>query len=228
LRKNDLRLDFAGDERYSVAVGARGADTLIGTDAGDHLFGRDGRDRLLGQGGDDVLQGDAGNDELLAGDGMDRLDGGSGNDRLFGGAMADEVMGMEGRDFLDGGAGHDMIEAGRGDDLVRGGTGADAFIVDPQSGFDLVLDFEAKGPAQGAFDHLALRDIGPEQVSVVDGLIGALVQWSTDADAQAEGGVLLAGVYRADLRQSDFMFFDAPGFVAGVSDYGSQYVFDGL
>lgn len=206
-------------------MGTSGGDTLTGGASLDHFFGRDGNDRLIGNGGNDILQGDAGNDELSGGDGMDRLDGGMGDDRLMGGAMADELMGMDGADFLDGGAGHDMIEGGKGNDTLHGGTGADAFIVHPESGFDVVLDMEVRGDAQGAFDHLALRDILPQQVSVCDTARGALVSWNVDSDPQAEGSVLLQDVFKADLRQSDFMFVNAPGFVAGIDDFGSHYIF---
>lgn len=225
LKDGEVRFTFQDGESYQIAVGTGRGDTLTGGATWDHLFGRDGNDRLIGNGGNDILQGDAGNDELNGGGGLDRLDGGMGDDRLFGGDMADELMGMAGADYIDAGAGHDMIEGGMGDDRMRGGTGADAFIVDPTSGNDVVLDIEVRGEAQGAFDHLALRDILPEQVSVRDTSRGALVSWNTDSDAAAEGSVLLQDVFKADLRQSDFMFVNAPGFVAGIDDFGSQYVF---
>ena len=223
----DGRLDFgfSGDEAYRVAAGTGRSDSMQGTAAWDHLFGRDGNDRLFGLGGDDVLQGDAGNDYLDGGMDNDRVDGGMGNDRLFGGAGMDEMMGGAGNDYIDAGPGHDMIEGGMGNDTIRGGTGADAFIVDPMSGFDVVLDFEARGDAQGAFDHLALRDILPEQVSVRDTSRGAVVSWNTDSDRTAEGSVLVQEVFKADLRQSDFMFVGAPGFVAGIDDFGSHLIF---
>lgn len=225
LKDGEVRFTFSDDQSYQIAVGTKDGDTLTGGGAWDHFFGRDGNDRLIGNGGNDILQGDAGNDELNGGDGMDRLNGGMGDDRLFGGAMADELMGMDGKDYLDAGAGHDMIEGGKGNDTIRGGTGADAFIVDPESGFDVVLDMEVRGDAQGAFDHLALRDILPEQVSVRDTSKGALVSWNTDRDTEAEGSVLLQDVFKADLRQSDFMFVERPGFVGGIEDFGSQWIF---
>lgn len=221
----DFHFTFHGDETYQVAVGTLRGDYLNGTDAWDHFMGRDGNDTLVGNGGDDVLQGDAGNDILRGGAGNDKLDGGMGDDRLSGGAGEDELMGMAGNDYLDAGPGHDMIEGGPGNDTIRGGTGADAFIVDPHSGNDVVLDFEARGKAQGAFDHLALMDIKPGQVHVADTAKGALVSWDTNADGRAEGSVLLQNVAKADLRQSDFMFVDEPGFVAGINDYGSHYIF---
>ncbi|MCD2516752.1 calcium-binding protein [Massilia sp. G4R7] len=217
--------DFTGDERYTVKVGTGGADVFNGGASWDQLFGRDGDDRLFGNGGNDILQGDAGNDQLDGGAGSDRLDGGMGKDRLAGGDGEDEVMGAEGDDTIDAGAGHDMIDGGMGNDTIRGGTGADAFMVMPDSGHDIVLDFEARGAAQGAFDHIAFIDILPEQVAVRDVDAGALISWDTDGDGSADGSVLLQGVYKVDLRQSDFMFNEEPAFIAGISTVGSDYIF---
>lgn len=225
----DLLLALAGGfgfdfEEAAVRVGRTGRDDARGTEGVDHLFGRGGDDRLVGLGGADVLQGDGGRDTLVGGDGADWLDGGRGDDRLSGGAMADLMLGEDGDDAIDGGAGHDMIEGGRGRDRLLGGAGADAFIVDATSGDDVVLDFRATGDAQGAFDHVALRGIRPDEVEVADTRAGAHVSWET---AEGDGSVLLRGVAAADLRQSDFMFFDAPGFVGGVSAVGSYYIFPG-
>ena len=161
-------------------------------------------------------------DVAAGGDGADRLTGGMDGDRLYGGRDADALMGGMGNDYLDEGAGHGDLEGGMGDDTLVGGLGPDAFAVDPTSGNDVIRDFTA-GP--GMFDHLALRDIRPDQVSVVDRAEGAFVSWNTDRDADPEGGVLLLGVFRADLRQSDFMFIDEPGFVPGISTAGSDWIF---
>jgi serralysin len=171
-----------------------------------------------------VLVGERGADQLTGGESVDNIFGRDGADTLIGGALVDDIMGMEGGDSIDARAGHDMIEGGMGNDTITGGTGADAFIVDPHSGFDVITDMEVRGEAQGAFDHLALRDIRPDQVSVVDRAEGAFVSWNTDRDADPEG-VLLLGVFRADLRQSDFMFSDEPGFVPGLSTAGSDSIF---
>lgn len=221
----EQRFSFEGDERYLVAFGGERADTLQGTDAWDHLIGRDGNDTLSGAGGDDILEGNADDDSLSGGAGRDKLLGGTGNDRLAGGEDEDELQGGDGDDVIDAGAGHDMIEGGKGNDTITGGTGADAFIVSPDSGHDVVLDFEATGEAQGAFDHIAFMDILPRQVTVTDTADGARVSWDTDGDGTAEGSVLLRGVPKASLRQSDFMFVVRPGFVAGISTVGSYYVF---
>lgn len=224
-RDTAVQFGFAGDEAYRVKVGTNGADRFDGAETWDHYFGRDGNDQLFGNSGDDILQGDAGNDTLEGGAGSDRLDGGMGSDQLAGGDAEDEVMGGEGDDVIDAGPGHDMIGGGMGNDTIRGGAGADAFMVMPDSGNDVVLDFEASGAAQGAFDHIAFIDIMPDQVSVHDAAAGALISWDQDGDGTADGSVLLHGVYTADLRQSDFMFNEEPAFIAGVSTVGSNYVF---
>ena len=215
----------AGDEQYQVTVGGPTADSLQGVAAWDHQIGRDGDDTLTGGAGDDILEGNAGDDTLVGGAGQDRLDGGPGRDTLMSGDENDEVMGGDGDDVIDAASGHDMIEGGKGNDTITGGPGADAFIVRPDSGNDVVLDFEATGSAQGAFDHLALIDILPGEVTVVDTAQGALVSWDVNGDGSADGSVLLRGVAKADLRQSDFMFNARPGFVSGVSSVGSYYVF---
>lgn len=218
-RADELAFDY---DDFTVSVGSARNDRITGTDQIDNLIGRAGNDRLGGLAGDDVLQGDAGDDRLDGGEGSDWLDGGQGDNRLDGGDQADVLMGEQGRDRIDGGAGHDMIEGGEGDDRLTGGAGADAFIVEPGSGDDIIFDFEATGAAQGAFDHIALRDIRPDQVTVTDTGRGALVSWDTD---MGDGSVLLVGVSKADLRQSDFMFYEEPGFVEGISDFGSFYIF---
>lgn len=225
MRNREFGFTFADEETYSVGVGTMESDTIEGAEAWDHLFGRDGDDVLSGAGGDDILQGDAGKDRLSGGAGRDRLDGGEGQDELDGGDEEDNLMGAGGSDTLRAGAGHDMLDGGMGDDVLEGGSGADAFIVMPDSGNDVVLDFEATGEAQGAFDHIAFVDILPEQVRVTDTAQGALVWWDINGDTAADGSILLQGVPLADLRQSDFMFNEEPAFVVGVSDVGSWYVF---
>ena len=133
-------------------------------------------------------------------------------------------MGGEGDDWLSEGPGHGMIEGGPGNDILLGGTGSDAFMVSPDSGDDVVLDFRATGLAQGLFDHIAFRDIEAEDVTVEDSALGAKVAWDVGHDGTEDGSILLLGVAKDDLRQSDFMF-DTPQFVAGISDVGSWYIF---
>lgn len=211
---------FAFDD-YRVTIGTTGPDKLLGSKLQDHMFGREGDDQMDGKGGDDVLDGGAVNDRLVDDEGQDRLEGGDGDDTLISGAGNDGVMGGDGNDVLDEGEGHGMLEGGRGDDVLVGGDGADAFMVSPDSGHDVVRDFVATGDAQGAYDHIAFRDIDAADLTIEDTDRGVLVSWDVEG---GDGSVLLEGVLKNQLRQSDFMF-DTPQFVAGINDYGSWYIF---
>ena len=183
---------------YRVYIGGPRMDRYSGTDSMDIIFGRGGNDRLIGGHNDDDLLGGSKNDLLIGAAGMDHLDGGDGNDRLFGGEEEDGLHGGDGNDYLDEGAGHGDLEGGAGDDVLVGGLGADAFMVDPHSGHDVIRDFRA-GP--GMFDHLALRDISPEELRFEDTAEGVVISWNN-----GESSVLLEGVFKADLAQDDFMF----------------------
>ncbi len=110
-------------------------------------------------------------------------------------------MGEDGNDVLYAGAGHDMLDGGRGDDVLNGGDGADAFIVGPDTGNDIVSGGFDAGP--GAFDHIAFRDITPDEVTVADVSGGVLVSWQTD---QGDGSILLQGLTRSQMAQDDFMW----------------------
>ncbi|WP_305879964.1 calcium-binding protein [Siccirubricoccus soli] len=211
-------------DMYAATIGTEHGDRLVGSDDWDQIFGRAGADILLGKGGDDVLDGGEGRDLLLGGDGPDQLEGGQGNDTLIGNTGNDELVGGDGNDWLAEGEGHGMLQGGRGDDIYVGGAGSDAFMVAPDSGNDVVLDFRATGLAQGAFDHIAFMGIDATDVTVEDTFLGAKVSWDVDHVGGEDGSILLLGVAEDDLRQSDFMF-ETPQFVAGVNDFGSWYIF---
>ncbi|MDN3562865.1 calcium-binding protein [Paeniroseomonas aquatica] len=194
---------YAFDD-FNVRVGTTRGDTFLGTEDRDYSFGLAGNDRLLGGAGDDDLRGDEGNDILDGGVGQDHLMGGAGSDSLFGGGEADNLMGGEGNDTIYGGAGHDMIEGEGGNDVLHGGDGADAFIVAHNSGNDVVIGGFDAGP--GAFDHIAFKDISPDEVTVTeagsthgDGHSGVLVSWG-------DGSIFLEGLTKARMAQDDFMF----------------------
>lgn len=191
---------FRFDE-FNVKVGTAGRDAFAGTGDRDFYYGQDGADRLSGAAGDDDLSGDAGRDVLDGGAGQDHLMGGRGADQLYGGDQADNLMGEDGNDVLYAGAGHDMLDGGRGDDVLNGGDGADAFIVGPDTGNDIVSGGFDAGP--GAFDHIAFRDITPDEVTVADVSGGVLVSWQTD---QGDGSILLQGLTRSQMAQDDFMW----------------------
>ncbi len=214
---------FSFDE-FTVAIGTDAGEWLRGAETWDTIFGRGGNDTLVGEDGHDILEGGEGDDDLDGGEGPDRVEGNGGNDTLAGGEENDELMGGDGDDHLSEGDGHGMIEGGRGDDTLEGGAGSDAFMVDPDSGHDVVLDFTATGLAQGLFDHIAFMDIEAGDVTVQDTDRGARVAWDVDHNGVDDGSILLLGVAKDDLRQSDFMF-DTPQFVEGINDFGSWYIF---
>lgn len=196
-------------EGYRVSVGTTGADRITGDEACDKIWGRAGDDVIDGGGRDNNLFGDAGNDTLRAGSGVDQLDGGDGDDDLTGGDGENTLNGGRGSDRLMSGSGHDMIDGGMDDDVMTGGAGADAFMVNPNSGHDIVEDFDA-GP--GAFDHLALMDLRAEDLTLDEVEDGVRVSWN-----DGKGSILLRDVALDDLAQDDFMFVEAPDFVSGLT-----------
>lgn len=120
-----------------------------------------------------------------------------------------------------------------GSDNLDGGDGADAFIVAPDSGNDVVIGGFDAGP--GAFDHIAFRDILPDEVIVADtarnGDNGVLVSWNTDTDSEVEGSIFLAGLARNQMAQDDFMFNADDGLRGrfendpAITVSGSEYIF---
>lgn len=194
-RNQEISLNFGDHDLY---VGSRSGDRFSGAEGEVLAFGRGGGDRLTAGDGEADLMGGDGNDRLTGGDAMDHLDGGRGNDRLVGGGDNDHLRGAEGKDRLDGGDGHDDINGGMGDDRLTGGRGADAFVVTPDSGHDVIYDFAA-GPGMG--DHLALNGITPEELVFEDRGSSTRISWNGGA-----ASVLLLGVELEDLAQDDFMF----------------------
>lgn len=233
LSTDSMAAEMLRFDEFFVKLGDDEQDSFLGTEARDHFIGLGGRDSLSGGAGDDDLWGGDGTDLLIGGIGQDHLKGGAGRDQLYGGDQADSLMGEDGADALYAGAGHDMVEGGRGDDILDGGDGADAFIVAPDSGNDVVVGGFDAGP--GAFDHIAFRDLMPEQVtvrdSILNGLSGVLVSWDVRGDARAEGSIFLTGVKVGEMAQDDFMFNADDGREgafennASLQVEGSRYIF---
>jgi Ca2+-binding RTX toxin-like protein len=166
---NDLLLGGDGVDKLD---GGAGADTLTGGDNWDRLIGGDGddvlnggtgRDRLFGGNHDDTLNGGSDNDVLNGGDGWDMLIGGGGRDTLNGGSGSDTLNGGSGNDILNGGdgwdtliggVGRDTLNGGEGADSLFGGSGADTFVIQANSYWDYLADFQ-----QGA-DIIDLSELG--------------------------------------------------------------------
>lgn len=238
LSAGNLGKDTGSDEtlrfdEFNVRTGTDHADSFQGTEGRDYYFGSGGDDRLFGGAGDDDLRGDVGNDVLDGGAGQDHLAGGDGKDKLYGGDAADNLMGEGGSDKLYAGAGHDMLDGGQGNDELNGGDGADAFIFGPDTGNDIITGGFDAGP--GAFDHLALRDILPGQVTVSDEAsmhgdshTGVLVSWQT---GQGNGSVFIESLTKSQMAQDDFMFNADDGWQGAfvndpaITSKGSELIF---
>lgn len=203
---------FGGE--YTLFIGSPKDDQFDGTDRKDIAIGRPGDDLLVGGANQDELIGTPGNDRLDGGGDMDHLIGGPGNDVLLGGDMGDTLGGDDGGDQLDEGMGHGDLEGGAGDDTLTGGVGADAYVISRDSGNDVITDFQG-GP--GMFDHLAIRDLQPEDLRVTETDLGALISWDT---AEGSGSVLLAGYPAGGLAGDDFMFTGDRHWVTGVDKDG--------
>ncbi|SNT04627.1 M10 family metallopeptidase [Tropicimonas sediminicola] len=185
-----------GDGGADRLSGGRGGDLLKGGSGNDTLDGGADTDRLLGQGGADTITGGAGQDRLLGGAdrdvlrgnaGVDMLSGGTGNDRLFGGGGADDLSGGDGNDVLDGGGGNDSL---------TGGRGADRFVFTPNSGRDVIADFDV-----GA-DVLDLAEFGFETFRKVREL-ATEVNGDLVLDLGARSELTLEGLSLGELRAAD-------------------------
>jgi Ca2+-binding RTX toxin-like protein len=179
-----------------------------GTIIGDVLLG-DGFNQLRNRG---LIEGD-----VTCGISLDLID-------LRGGALFGIVDAGAGEDTIRGSAGEDSLIAGLGQDRISGGAGADLFIFkaladsglgaatrdrisDFQRGLD-DIDLSAIDARPGGVDN-AFRFIGAQaftaagQVRVVQKAAERWVELNTDADAQAEMRIVLAGL--GALTAGDFV-----------------------
>lgn len=141
-----------------------------------------------------------GGDETISGSGF--------GDFLFAGKGNDTVLGNGGSDKLMGGNGDDLIVGGRGSDLLLGGDDADTFAFAPQSGMDLIGDFDSLE------DRIDLTGFGFEG-SFCDFLAHNVVSedrgrcYDEDDDVIIDMGngdmIKLAGVSRFELNESNVL-----------------------
>jgi Ca2+-binding RTX toxin-like protein len=139
--------DAQGDTITGIenARGSNFADTITGTTAGETLEGLDGNDTITGGGGTDLLYGGAGNDLITGGSAFDTIYGEDGDDHLIGDLGADHLYGGNGNDTLEGQAGDDLLQGDAGNDILDGDIGSDAYVMDLNSGNDLIYDFDPTG-----------------------------------------------------------------------------------
>ncbi|WP_300439573.1 LamG-like jellyroll fold domain-containing protein [uncultured Mameliella sp.] len=187
--------DARGDTYLSV-------ENLLGSSFGDVLRGNH-----LGN----VIAGDLGDDVLIGRQGADSMSGGAGNDVL---------RGDGGDDVLDGGAGQDLLIGGLGTDFLTGGADADVFmfVSAAEAGLgaarDQILDFEQgvdvinlAGVVPGAFTFRGTDGFtgtgAPELQLIETAGGGTVVQFDTDGDGSADGGIRVVGV--SGLTADDFI-----------------------
>ena len=158
-----------------------------------------------------VIAGDLGDDVLIGRQGADSMSGGAGNDVL---------RGDGGDDVLDGGAGQDLLIGGLGTDFLTGGADADVFmfVSAAEAGLgaarDQILDFEQgvdvinlAGVVPGAFTFRGTDGFtgtgAPELQLIETAGGGTVVQFDTDGDGSADGGIRVVGV--SGLTADDFI-----------------------
>ncbi|MEM8829531.1 MAG: CARDB domain-containing protein [Cyanobacteria bacterium P01_G01_bin.19] len=204
LKGNDT---INGGDGRDFLFGSVGNDVLIGSLGHDTLNGGEDDDTLLGSHGQDLLLGSNGNDFINGGLGYDKLNGGMGDDTLVGLYGKDTLDGMEGDDVLKGYAQDDLLRGGMDDDTLIGGAGLDTlvgnegediFVLQANSGQDLILDFE---------DEVDLIDIPNNmsfgQLNIVDlSLYSATIIQDGDTD---EVLAVLKGVEKDLITAADFV-----------------------
>ncbi|CBL45948.1 Hemolysin-type calcium-binding protein [gamma proteobacterium HdN1] len=160
---NNLVIEVnSGTDEISVSnyfsPNAPSIDRIIFQDAGSELSeitsaqievivksATEGSDQLHGTAGIDVFDGLNGDDTIYGHDGNDTLSGSGGNDTLMGGYANDVLRGGEGNDSLNGENGNDTLDGGVGDDYLSGGAGSDTYLIDANSGSDVIQDYDATG-----------------------------------------------------------------------------------
>jgi Ca2+-binding RTX toxin-like protein len=172
---NDLLGGFEGDDRL---FGEDGHDTLNGGTGNDLLDGGIGNDFLTGGAGADTFVGGAGFDTVsyafatlgvtvnmatagvtndAQGDtysSIEQIIGSNHGDILNGDAAGNTLNGGLGDDWLFGQGGTDTITGGLGIDHMAGGAGNDRFVISPNSGLDIIQDF------QPGSDSIQLSGVG--------------------------------------------------------------------
>lgn len=169
------------------------ANILAGHGDGDELWGGGGNDTLYGDGVFVAVEGGGYGIELAYSPGDDILHGGADDDALYGQVGEDQLFGDDGSDFIDGGTGNDEL---------TGGSGADTFFFGPDSGDDIVLDFEIGQDEIQFDDSLAVVNMG--DLLIEDGASGAVISWGTG------DSITLEGIAAADVGGNAFGFDHIP------------------
>jgi hypothetical protein len=207
--------DFTVDTLIGIenVRGGSGDDFLIGSDISNILEGALGNDNLWGYGGDDTLIGGDGNDVAVGGDGNDIIESGLGQDWLYGQAGNDTLRGTDTVantfNVLVGGDGNDTLIGGpSGFDYFYGGDGVtggnnDTFVIAPNSGTKVVIDFEAGG-VNDVLQLVGTPLTSFSQVQAAMSFSGAINGTVLVVDAGTQ--VWFLGQQPANLAAADFLF----------------------
>ncbi len=92
----------------------------------------------------------------------DQIHGQGGNDTLSGLSGNDTLSGGDGNDLLLGGMGDDILVGNAGNDTLVGGAGSDRFVLKPNTGVDVIQDFQV------GVDRIQLTDgLNPAHLAIV-------------------------------------------------------------
>ena len=213
-----LALQGAAQDSEQGMMNATGFENLSGTIYDDSLTGNDGSNVLAGDTGNDTLSGGKGSDTLY-GDGRIGVDshglGGSGPITTWGDIRTFDPSLTDGNDTLSGGNGADTLYGGGGDDVMSGGSGTDTFVIEANSGDDVITDF-SRSQDLIRFDISGVDDFSDLTVTA-SGAHDALITWGTG------DSLLLQGVRASQVNASLFDFGAAAAAVFAtdsLSDHG--------
>ncbi|MFB2974565.1 DUF4347 domain-containing protein [Aerosakkonema sp. BLCC-F183] len=182
----------AGDDAIN---GNAGDDILYGGQDNDLVRGGQGNDVLFGNVGNDTLFGDLGNDSIFGGDGFDLINGNEGDDIINANEGDDLLRGGQGNDVLSGDLGNDTLFGDLGNDTLTGGDGSDRFVLSPNNGSDIILDF------QDGLDFLALDGgLTFNNLSIIQGSNATLVSIASSGELLAS----LTGILANTIGINDF------------------------
>ncbi len=133
---------LGGDSSDDVLSGKKGNDLIFGFNGNDWINANQGNDLINGGFDDDTLYGGKGIDTITGSDGGDIIFGNRGDDLLDGSTDNDTLRGGKGNDTIIGGDGDDFLFCEDGDDTLIGGNGSDRFLLSPNSGIDIIWDFQ--------------------------------------------------------------------------------------
>ncbi|MEO1520617.1 MAG: lysophospholipase, partial [Cyanobacteria bacterium J06633_2] len=90
------------------------------------------------------------------GSGTDTL---SNIDNLVGSFYDDTLVGNSSDNILNGGEGNDILRGGLGNDTLAGGLGNDTFVLETNSGTDIIFDFDSGIDILGLSGGLSFGDL---------------------------------------------------------------------